>query len=95
MTDNTIDPNETRDFSFNWAPQLAAGETIQSKAVSIVDSTGAAATNASIAASSSTPTTVTARITSATGTNVYVLCRVTTSTGQILDDTWRLRVQNH
>ena len=97
-TDNTIDPNETRDKAFDWSSQLAVlapGETIALSVVSIVDATGAAATNCTVSAQSHTATTVTARLTAATGTSVYVLCLVTTSTGQILDDTWRLRVQNH
>lgn len=93
--DNTIDPNETRDKMFDWAPQLAAGETIASAVVSIVDSAGAAATNCTISAKSHTTTTATARLTEASGPYVYVLCRITTSTGQILDDTWRLSVVNH
>ncbi len=95
MTDNTIDPNETRDFTFNWAPQLATGETIATEVTSIVDRLGVTATNATIAAHTNTDTTVTVRLTGATGSEVYVLCRVTTSTGQILDDTWRLRVTAH
>lgn len=96
--DNTIDPNETRDRSFNWAPQLATGETIASFTVTIVDGTGAPATNATIGSSSQANNVVTFRITGATGTigsTVYVLCRATTSTGQILDDTWPLTVFNH
>lgn len=93
--DNTIDPNETRDKMFDWAPQLAAGETIASAVVSIVDSQGAAASNATAAPSTHTDTTVTVRLSGASGTTVYVLCRVTTSTGQILDDTWRLTVRSH
>ena len=51
-TDNTIDPNETRDRSFDWAPQLATGETIASHTVTIVDRAGVAATNATVGATS-------------------------------------------
>ena len=97
-TDNTIDPNETRDFQWDWAPQLAVlapGETIASAVVSVVDDKGAAATNATAAPETHTASTVTVRVSAATGSSVYLLCRVTTSTGQILDDTWRLRVINH
>ena len=94
-TDNTIDPNETRDRSYNWAPQLATGETIASHEVTIVDRLGVTATNATVDATSLTDAVVTARLSGASGTEVYVLCRVTTSTGQILDDTWYLRVTSH
>ena len=96
--DNTIDPRETRDRSFDWTPQLATGETISTFTVSIVDATGAPATNATISSSSLTGNVVAYRITGATGATgsaVYVLCKVTTSKGQILDDTWTLTVFNH
>lgn len=95
MIDSTIDPNETRDKAWNWAPQLAAGETIASAVVSIVDKNGAPAANASVSDQTHTDSVVIARLTAATGANVYALCRVTTSTGQILDDTWALRVESH
>lgn len=94
-TDNTIDPNESRDFAFDWTPQLATTETITSHTVTIVDRLGVTATNATVSAHSATSTVVTARLSAATGTDVYVLCRVTTSTSQILDDTWHLRVTSH
>lgn len=94
-TDNTIDPDETRDRAFNWPPQLATGETIASHTVTIVDRNGAAATNATVASHSATSTVVTFRLSGASGTEVLVLCKVTTSTGQILDDTWFLRVVSH
>jgi hypothetical protein len=96
--DNTIDPNETRDYAFDWASQLALlapGETITDAAVTIVDSAGTTATNATVANKSVAGTVVTVRLSGASGVEVYALCRVTTSTGQILDDTWRLRVTSH
>ena len=94
-TDNTIDPNETRDRSFDWAPQLAAGETIEEHTVTIVDRSGVTATNATVDDTSVTGDIVTFRSSGASGTEVWVLCRVTTSTGQILDDTWHLSVASH
>jgi hypothetical protein len=94
-TDNTIDPNETRDRSFDWAPQLAVGETIASQVVTIVDRDGVTATNATVGATTRVGAVVTVRLSAASGTEVFVLCRVTTSTGQILDDTWYLRVVSH
>jgi hypothetical protein len=94
-TDSTIDPNETRDRSFDWTPQLATGETIALATVTIVDRAGVAATNATVVSHSETDTIVTFRLSAATGAEVFVLCRVTTSTGQILDDTWRLLVISH
>jgi len=94
-TDNTIDPRQTADRSFSWPPQLATGETIVSHTVTIVDRNGAAATNATVDAHSATDTVVTFRLSGASGTEVYVLCTVTTSTGQILPDTWYLRVTSH
>lgn len=94
-TDNTIDPNETRDRSFDWAPQLATGETIASHTVTIVDRAGVAATNATVDATSLADDVVTVRLSGASGSEVHVLCRVTTSTGQILDDTWHLYVGSH
>jgi len=94
-TDNTIDPDEVRDRAFNWAPQLATGETIDSHTVTIVDRSGETATNATVDETSLVDAVVTARLSGASGTEVYVLCRVTTSTGQILDDTWYLRVVSH
>lgn len=95
MTDNTIDPNEARDFQWDWTSALGTGETIASSNVSIVDSLGVTATNATIDAQDHTTTSVTARLSGASGVYVYALCRVTTSTGQILDDTWCLGVVNH
>jgi hypothetical protein len=97
-TDNTLDPNETRDKAFDWGPQLAVlapGETIASAVVTIVDKDGVTATNATVDATTHTTTTVTVRLSGASGTVVYALCRVTTSTGEILDDTWRLKVTSH
>jgi hypothetical protein len=98
ITDNTLDPNETRDKAFDWGPQLAVlapGETIASAEVLIVDKAGVTATNATVVATTHTDTTVTVRLSGVTGTEVYLLCRVTTSTSEILDDTWRLFVTNH
>jgi hypothetical protein len=97
-TDNTIDPDETRDRKFDWAPQLAViapGETITSAEVTIVDRDGAPATNATVVDKSHTDTDVTVRLSGGIGTMVHVLCRVTTSTGEVLDDTWHLRVKSH
>lgn len=94
-TDDTIDPNETADRSFDWASRLATGETITAHTVTIVDANDVTATNATVVSSSVTGAVVTFRLSGATGTYVYVLCRVTTSTGQILDDTWRLGVVRH
>lgn len=93
--DNTIDPDETRDKAWDWANQLATGETIASAVVAIVDANGATATNATVDATNYTDTTVTARLSGASGTTVYARCRVTTSAGQILDDTWPLSVTQH
>jgi hypothetical protein len=96
--DNTIDPNETKDRAFDWTAQLATGETIASFTVSIVDASGAPATNATVGSTSQAGNLVNFRLTGATGasgTYVYVRCRVTTSTGEILDDTWPLLVFNH
>lgn len=98
-TDNTIDPNETADRSFDWRdgskPRLATGETITAHTVTIVDRAGAAATNATVVATSVVGDVVFVRLSAASGTEVHVLCQVTTSTGQILDDTWKLYVASH
>lgn len=37
----TKDPSETKDYSFDWNPQLADGETISSQTVTLVDAAGA------------------------------------------------------
>jgi hypothetical protein len=94
-TDNTLDPNETRDKKFDWTPQLGPGETIASATVTIVDRNGDPATNATVVDTAHTDTAVMVRFANATGTMVHALCRITTSTGEILDDTWHLRVKSH
>ena len=94
-TDNTIDPDEVRDRSFDWAPQLATGETIDSHTVTIVDRADVTATNVTVDDTSVDGAVVTVRLSGASGSEVFVLCRVTTSTGQILEDTWHLRVTSH
>jgi len=88
--DNTIDPDETDDFLFDWSTRLADGETITAHSF--------VAAGVTVGTSTATGTTVTVRLSAATaaiGTLTSVICRVTTSTGRILDSTWQLVVVQH
>ena len=81
------DPDATRDYVWDFAPFLAAGDTIASH-VMVVDPGITLGTN------SHTPSTVTARISGGTaGLNYNVTARVTTTAGQIDDRTIVLQIR--
>ncbi len=38
--EETLDPGETKDFAFDWSPQLGDGETVSSQTVTMIDAAG-------------------------------------------------------
>lgn len=38
--EETLDPSETKDFAFDWSPQLGDGETVSSQTVTMIDAAG-------------------------------------------------------
>lgn len=80
------DPDDTDDYTLDWANVLATGETLSTLSV-----TGAGVT---VASSSISGTTTIARLTAGTAqTDATVRYRVTTSAGRQLDETLIVKVE--
>ena len=47
--DETLDPSETKDFSFDWSPQLGDGETVVSQVVVFIAAAGSTSPSDSVA----------------------------------------------
>lgn len=47
--DQTLDPSETKDFTFDWSPRLGSGETVSSQVVSFVNAAGTTSPSNSVA----------------------------------------------
>lgn len=74
------DPDDTDDFTWNWASRLATGETISAFTATVVDGAW------TVSQSTFTATTATARMTGgAAGSTCSVRGRITTSAGRQLD----------
>lgn len=47
--EETLDPSETKDFAFDWSPQLGDGETVLSQTVTFIDAAGTTSPSNSLA----------------------------------------------
>jgi hypothetical protein len=87
---NAKDPDDTDDFTLNWDEELAAGETISTATWAVI-----VGTLLTVASSSNTTTTATARLAGGTaGEMAEVRCRIITSAGRQLDETLRIPVDS-
>lgn len=79
------DPDDVKDYRWNFAAWLAEGETIAEKEILIDDVSGDPITFSNLI---NTDTDVTVRLSGGTAeTSARVTCRITTSTGQIANAT--------
>lgn len=83
--DNRIDPDEVRDYTWDWSARLADGETITAHTVTV--------TGCTLGTHTADATSVTAWLSAAQQPGrVSATCHVTTSGGRQYDDTIRLTV---
>lgn len=86
--DEAKDPNETKDYTFDWSPLLASGETVDSHVVAFVEAAGTASPSQSLASNIS-------RVWLAGGTHgeqaIYTIT-ATTNGGRILEEAFGVNV---
>lgn len=87
--DETLDPDEKKDFTQDWVNQMAANETLASVAVSFVDAAG---TSQPIAAGIVSPITRVWLTGGNHGQRCIFVVRVTTSDGRTLEDSFAVNV---
>ena len=82
------DPDDTDDFTLDWANVLASGETISALAVAVI-SGGVTAASSSISG-----VLTTARVSGGSaGTDAVIRFRITTSTSRQLDESLTIHVE--
>jgi hypothetical protein len=84
--DPLIDPDETRDYTWDWSARLLGGETITSHTVTV--------TGCTLGSHTATTTKVTAWASAAIPGPASLTCHVVTSGGRTFDDTIRLTVMD-
>lgn len=87
--DQTLDPNEVRDFVQNWRAHLQAGETITAVTATFVDAAG---TTQPVAASSTTPNTRVWLTGGTVGSRAVFTVRITTSGGRTFEEAYGVNI---
>ena len=82
----TKDPNETKDYGFDWTPQLGDGETVVSQVVVWVDAAGTTSPGNTILANISKVIVVGGNA----GSRAIWTIRATTSAGNVLEESFGL-----
>lgn len=86
------DPNEVLDYGINWAPRVAAGDTIIAVVHTVVS--GDVVIDDETFSSSGTVHTTTVWLSGGTlASSAEILCRVTTDDGRTMDQTVRLKIK--
>lgn len=83
-----LDPSETKDFAFDWSPQLSAGETVSAQVVTFIDAAGTTSPSNSVA----TPISRVWLTGGTHGARVIFIIRVTTSGGKTLEESFGVNV---
>lgn len=84
----TKDPSELKDYSFDWAPRLGAGDAVVSHVVSLIDAAGASVPSESVAGNVS-------RVWFSGGNHgerIVFTVRATTSAGNVLEESFGVDV---
>lgn len=88
LFDETLDPSETKDYTFDWSSALAAGEAITSHAVAIINAAGATNPSNSLAGTVSRVW-LTGGV---SGSRVVFTITVSTSQGRTLEEAFGVNV---
>lgn len=84
----TLDPSETKDFSFDWSAQLSAGETVTAQVVTFIDAAGTTSPSNSVA----TPFSRIWLTGGTVGQRVIYTIRATTSGGKTLEEAFGIDI---
>lgn len=86
--EETLDPSETKDFAFTWAPQLGDGETVSTQVVTFIDAAGTTSPSDSLA----TPVSRVWLTGGTVGQSAIFTIRATTSGGRTLEEAFTVKI---